>query len=277
MQSSTASSLRKIVVTGANKGIGYSIVDGLLGGETPYNVILTARAPKKAETALHSLQEKHKNSKGKVQSQLLNITDPVSIQHFADWVQHELGTIDVLINNAGIGFWPENKAQKLETINTNFLSTIALTEKILPHLSKDGKIIMLSSGLGRLKRQGPEVRKILEDPNLTLEKLLELSGKLYEHCEHETPNDLEFSSSSYDATKCLLNAYTRWVLPKMLKGDQQCFCMDPGWCRTDMGGSNADKSPEEGADTAIYLTNLPFVKDPNLNGKFFGKRQVVEF
>ena len=86
-----------------------------------------------------------------------------------------------------------------------------MSEKLFLYFSQDGKIIMLSVGLGRLKKQGLEVVKTLEDLNLTTEKLLEVPGKLYDHCEHKTPNDLKFSLSAFDAIKVLLNAYTRWI------------------------------------------------------------------
>jgi NAD(P)-dependent dehydrogenase (short-subunit alcohol dehydrogenase family) len=48
--------------------------------------------------------------------------------------------------------------------------------------------------------------------------------------------------------------------------------MNPGWVKTDMGGPQAPLSPEEGADTAIYLATLP---DDDPSGRFFYQRQEV--
>jgi len=53
--------------------------------------------------------------------------------------------------------------------------------------------------------------------------------------------------------------------------------MCPGWCKTDMGGDSANRSAEQGADTVVYLTNLPFERDEELNGKYFRDRKVIEF
>jgi NAD(P)-dependent dehydrogenase (short-subunit alcohol dehydrogenase family) len=48
--------------------------------------------------------------------------------------------------------------------------------------------------------------------------------------------------------------------------------MTPGWVHTRMGGSDAPKTPEEGADTAIWLATLA---DDVPNGKFFKDRKEI--
>ena len=268
---------RKIIVTGANKGIGYSIVEGLMTQETPYKIILTSRNQKKGEEAAKTLQEKYKQSPSTIIPQQLDIIDAVSVQHFVDGIKHDFGTIDVLVNNAGILVRKQTKEDKLAIINTNFLSTIQLTKKLLPYLAKDGKIIMVSSKLGVLADQGNKGRETLEDPNISEEKLVDIAGKLYEDYEQEKHDEIGFSEDAYATSKALLNAYTRWVLTKTLTEDQQCFTCTPGHCRTDMGGENAPRSAEEGADTIIYLVGLPYQLDKGLNGKFFADRAIIDF
>ena len=48
--------------------------------------------------------------------------------------------------------------------------------------------------------------------------------------------------------------------------------MCPGWVRTDMGGSAATRSVEEGADTAVWLATLP---DDGPTGGFFRNREPI--
>jgi len=274
MQSQSA---RKIVVTGANKGIGYSIVEGLMSKDTPYTIILTSRDVKKAEEAAKTLQEKYKQSPSKIISRQLDITDAQSVHHFEDVIKSEFGTIDVLVNNAGILDESKTKEAKLAVINTNFLSTLQFTKKLIPYLSRDGKIIMVSSRLGLLEYQGKRGKEILEDTNISEEKLVDIAGRLYEEIEQETHDLKGFSEDPYQTSKALLNAYTRWVLVKILTDDQQCYTCTPGHCRTDMGGQSAPRSSEEGADTIIYLIELPFKLDKGLNGKFFADRAIIDF
>ena len=50
--------------------------------------------------------------------------------------------------------------------------------------------------------------------------------------------------------------------------------VSPGWVRTDMGGTSATRSPEQGADTAIWLaTSAP----RSHSGKFFRDRRSIDF
>ena len=49
----------------------------------------------------------------------------------------------------------------------------------------------------------------------------------------------------------------------------------PGWVRTDMGGSGASRSPEQGADTIMYLALGESVK--GRTGKFFRDRREVDW
>jgi hypothetical protein len=48
--------------------------------------------------------------------------------------------------------------------------------------------------------------------------------------------------------------------------------MSPGWVRTDMGGEEAPRSAEEGADTAVWLCLLP---SSGPTGQFFRDREPI--
>ena len=53
--------------------------------------------------------------------------------------------------------------------------------------------------------------------------------------------------------------------------------MHPGWVKTDMGGKIAPKTVEEGCVTQMYLIDLPYKRDPELNGKFFYECKKIDF
>jgi len=77
----------------------------------------------------------------------------------------------------------------------------------------------------------------------------------------------------YGVTKAALNALTVRLakeLPSTVKVNAMC----PGWVRTRMGGQSATRSPDEGADTAIWLATL---SDDGPTGGFFRDRKPIEW
>ncbi len=267
---------RKIVVTGSNKGIGYSIIETLLASNTPYELILTARNPTLGEKSLETLRSKYPKSLSKLIFHQLDVSDEKSISSFAEWAKNTLGKIDVLVNNAAILYRNSNDEEKKSTIYTNFTSVVKLTEKIIPLLAADGKIINISSTLGITSLQGETLRKALEDLQLDLKRLHELASNFLEIGKDYQPNEYG-PEASYPGSKALLNFYTNTILPTQLGPNQQVYAVCPGSCRTDMGTDQAWTSAEEGADTPVYLIELPFRKDAELNAKFFSKRAPQSF
>ncbi len=76
---------------------------------------------------------------------------------------------------------------------------------------------------------------------------------------------------AYGVAKAALNALTHALprdLPKCIKINAMC----PGWVQTRMGGAGADRTPEEGADTALWLARLP---DDGPTGGFFRDRKTL--
>jgi NAD(P)-dependent dehydrogenase (short-subunit alcohol dehydrogenase family) len=73
-------------------------------------------------------------------------------------------------------------------------------------------------------------------------------------------------------SKAALNAFTR-LLAHTYEGDGVLVnAVDPGWVRTDMGGPSAPRSPQEGADTIVWLATL---RDDGPNGGFFRDRRQI--
>lgn len=135
-----------VLVTGANKGIGYGIAKHL--GLNGWNIILGARNEERAEKAIQDLRSVGVNVVGWVN---IELSDLRSIDMAANEIKEQFPTLSLLVNNAGI---PGNMAEASyetdisnikETIDVNFIGTFALTKALIQLLSlNNGRIVNIT-------------------------------------------------------------------------------------------------------------------------------------
>ena len=135
-----------VLVTGANKGIGYGIAKHL--GLNGWNIILGARNKVRAEKAIQDLRSVGVNVVGWVN---IELSDLRSIDTAANEIKEHFPTLSLLVNNAGI---PGNMAEASyetdisnikETIDVNFIGTFALTKALIQLLSiNNGRIVNIT-------------------------------------------------------------------------------------------------------------------------------------
>jgi NAD(P)-dependent dehydrogenase (short-subunit alcohol dehydrogenase family) len=229
------------LVSGANRGIGREVARQL--AERDYEVILSARDQAKASAAADELS---RETGGKVTPLRLDVADPVSIAQAAEQVRSDPGSLDVLVNNAGIGSdfgvaGADPDFEKVQAaLDTNFFGAYRLTIALLPLLrqSEHPRIVNVSSGMGGVTEMGGW-------------------------------------SPGYRVSKAALNAMTR-ILSTELKGEGilvNSAC--PGFVNTDMGGPMGAKKPvEDGAGGIVWLATLP---DDGPSGGFFRDGEPVAF
>lgn len=228
--------MKTVIVTGANRGIGYQICKDL--GQKDFKVILTARDKDKGLKATQGLNKLGLD----VQFYQLDVGSEQSIDAFSKEIARDFDSIDVLINNAGIhrsGSVINAKASDIkETMDINFVGPWMLTNALLPlfQKSKNPRIINISSGAGEF--------------------------------------DLGYRSyASYAISKYAMNGWTRMLADNLSSSNIKVNAMCPGWVRSDMGGSAAPLSLEEGADTANWLATM----DNPPHGKFFRARKEINW
>jgi len=113
-----------------------------------------------------------------------------------------------------------NDEQKKLTIKTNYFSVVRLTEKLIPFLSDDGKVLQVWSLFGQLRIQGETLRNALSDAHLTESKLNGIANNIINLTSDYKPWG-PADESSYPASKALLNAYVKNFLPAKFKANQQ--------------------------------------------------------
>ena len=128
-----------VLVTGANKGIGFGIAKHL--GLSGWKVIIGARNEKRAQEAIGKLQEAGANVLGWVN---IELADLASIEQAGKDLNENHPNLSLLVNNAGIpgdmsvdGLHTEIDDIK-KTLDVNFIGTFALTKALAPTLEKNG-------------------------------------------------------------------------------------------------------------------------------------------
>lgn len=225
------------LVTGANRGIGLEVASEL--AKKGIHVLMGSRDRSKGEEAVSRLKKKYDN----VEWIALDVSDPQSIEQASQSILTKFGGVDILINNAGIFIDGNDKGfgtsvETLEkTFRTNTVGPFLLCQKLIPAMVKrgGGRVINISSGLGQLS---------------------ESSG----------------GYPAYRLSKTALNAVTRLFAVEANHPKVYVNSMCPGWVRTDMGGANAARSIEQGAETVVWLATEPGL---TATGQFFRDKKPI--
>ncbi|KAM9320696.1 carbonyl reductase [NADPH] 1-like isoform 1-T1 [Gastrophryne carolinensis] len=257
------SATKVAVVTGGNKGIGLAIVRALCK-QFQGDVYLTARNVQLGEEAVRLLKEEEDLSPLFHQ---LDINDLNSIRALRDFLKNKYGGVDVLVNNAGIAFKATNETpfatQAEVTLKTNFFATRDMCNELLPIMKPNGRVVNISSvaSVRALAGCSQELEEKFRSDTITEEELVKLMEKFVEDTKNGDHQDKGWPNTAYGVSKMGLTVLSRIQareLKKSRKGDGiivNACC--PGWVRTDLAGPNAPKSPDEGAETPVYLALLP--------------------
>jgi NAD(P)-dependent dehydrogenase (short-subunit alcohol dehydrogenase family) len=216
--------LTHVLITGANRGLGLALTREYLARGDQYRVLACCRRPASAPE-LEQLRAAHPKNLRILRLEVgLGRAAKATAEAAADLIPR----LDVLINNAGLA--PGDPADTLadldlpnarEAFNINAIGPVRVTRAFLPLLRRRGagaKVVNISSGLGSLTKEG--------DPG-------------------DNPWYI------YAATKAALNKFTRLMARELGAEGMIVVAITPGWVRTDMGGSNADLSPEESASALV--------------------------
>ena len=221
---------RVVLITGANRGIGFAILQALALRSPSDQYLLGCRDLSKGQAATQELRKLGINSF--VDPIEIDVTSDESLRTAVQTVESKFGRLDVLINNAGAAVIPSapdfsDYRSAFSTVYDTNVSSVAITMQLfLPLLRKSPSsiVISVSSGRGSLG--------------------ISSSGKM--------PPTV---SIPYSISKTALNALTLEMAKFPENESVQFQVIGPGHCKTDFNGYRGTRDPLEGANVVVELVN----------------------
>lgn len=226
------------LVTGANRGIGKQIALDL--ADAGAFMIVAARNEEEGVATKEMILKRG----GRAEHFPLDVSKEKSLLELKDYIDGSHGKLDILVNNAGIfldkGEFVNTTLEELNaTFQTNVAGPLRLIQLFLPGMIQNnyGRIVNVSSGMGQL-------------------------------------SDMGSGYPAYRISKTAINAITKIAAQETMGKNIKVNSVCPGWVKTDMGGPNASRGIEKGAETIVWAALLP---DDAPTGKFFRDKKEIDW
>jgi NAD(P)-dependent dehydrogenase (short-subunit alcohol dehydrogenase family) len=239
--------MKKVLITGANKSIGFETARQLL--QQGYYVYLGCRDIAKGEQAVNQLKA---DGLTEVEPIEVDVNSPESIKTARELIGQKTDVLDVLINNAGIaGSFPQPPldtpvTEFKQVFETNFFGVVEVTQAFIDMLSRSAepRIVNVTSGLGSLT--------LHNDP----------SWKYY-----------KIKPAVYFASKAALNSYTITLAYELLDTPFKINAVDPGFTATDF---NHHTGPGTVPDAAARVVKAATLNANGPTGQFYSDDNAPE-
>lgn len=220
-----------VLVTGASRGLGYLI--SLFMARQGCNLVLHSRSLEHTESVLKQVTE----TGVKAIAVEADLASPLAVTAMLDEIEKSGIAIDIVFNNAGIqpgyrkDYWQTPISDFQECFQVNVISVAMICYRLIPK--------MMQRGFGRVI-------------NIT-------SGIMNEP-----------EQAAYSASKSALDKFSRDLASRLDGSDVLINMADPGWCRTDLGGTQAPNSAQSSFPGLVVAAFI----DDKKSGRLF---QAQEF
>lgn len=276
--------MKRILITGANRGIGLALVAKVLESSDEHQVYLGSRSIVRGEAAASEIIADNPRWESRLQVLPLDVADTASVESAAKQVRASLSPGESLygiVNNAGMGY-PDSDLREVLQVNTYGIKRVV--ESFLSLLDVGaGRLVNITSAAGPNFVEGcsSAVQTMLVNPDITWQELetfmqrcLSVAG------DSDAFNKLGMGDgSSYGISKAAANAYTLILArehPNLLIN-----ACTPGFIETELtrpiakryGKTPAEmgmKTPAEGTISTMHL----LFGDVEQSGHYFGSDAI---
>ena len=222
--------MKTVLITGANKGIGFETAKQM--AQLGYFVYLGSRDRVRG---LESLSKLKASGVSNVELIEIDVTSIESIKRARQELETKMEALDVLINNAGIaGEQPQNMSTgRIENLRkvfeTNFFGAVQMTQQFIDLLKKseEPRIVNVSSGLGSLTAHS-----------------------------RDTVNSNMGMFDAYSCSKAALNAFTVMLAGEFRGTKFKINSVGPGYTATDLNDNRGTQTVEEAARRIVKYATL---------------------
>lgn len=261
--------MRRILVTGANKGIGLAIVQAILEKHADTHVLLGSRSAERGRAAVQGLLETHPAWSERLELLELDVSSDASVEQAARHVASSFGSEPAplygIVNNAGLLGKQEIQAM----LEVNVFGIRRVCEAFLPLLQPDGgRIVNITSAAGPsyVAQCDAGRQRFFVDAHITWAALEAFMNESIARGE---------AANIYGLSKACANSYT--MLLAREHPQLHINACTPGFIETDgtRGYAQAQaktpaemgmKPPSEGTVSALYL----LFEDLAGNGRYYG-------
>jgi carbonyl reductase 1 len=253
--------------------------------KTPTVIYLTARSEERGAEAVGTLSNDPQLKQVKALQQdggsisinfhALDISDSKSIDAVRDYLtkEHPEG-LDVVINNAGIALQGFDSQVVQQTLQTNYYGTLEASQKLLPLVKPNGRLVNVSSQLSYLDNYSSELRDAFHAASGTsVDAVSALMSRFQSAVDKGEVKESGFPSSAYGVSKAGVTAVTKVLAKLEAQRDSRVLvnACCPGYVKTDMTRGGGMITPDEGAQTPVMLA-LGDIDDTS--GEFWKSQKV---
>jgi NAD(P)-dependent dehydrogenase (short-subunit alcohol dehydrogenase family) len=224
---------RVALVTGANKGIGLQIAKDL--APHGFTVLVGSRNLEQGEIAAKSVGDD-------ARALQLDVTNQTSIATAAERIRHELGRLDVLVNNAGISHAGKPDTSLEEAVASTRLSIVPLDELRAVFETNVFGVIAVTQAMLPLLREAPAARIV---------NVASSGGSLTLNSDPTNPHRSMFGT--YSSSKAAANAVTVAFAAELESAGIKVNAACPGFTATDLNGFRGTRTVEQAAHEPVRL------------------------